>query len=468
MKKNKRSVAAGVGLLVTAFIWGFAFVVVKSVLDVIPPLYIMALRFTIASAALFIIVFKRLKNITKDIIISGIVLGILLYISYMLQTIGLQYTTAGKNAFLTTIYVVLVPFIYLMMYKTKPDMYSMAAAFLALFGIGLLSLDGNLHMNIGDLLTLICGIFYALHLIFTDKYTKRYDPILLTLLQLTVVAIISWISAFIVEGSFSFSVLQADMISGILYLGLLSTMVCFLLQNVCQKYTQASTSALLLSLESVFGVLSGVVFLGERMNVKMIIGCILIFVAVIMSETKFEFLTTIRNKIFSPFYPDYYITSAYAINYQKWYDKGIRGLLFDIDNTLVTHGAKADSKAIALMAELKRIGFRVCLLSNNKEERVKMFNDDVQVDYIFKANKPSRQSYRKAMEIIGTNEDTTVFVGDQLFTDIFGAKRTGITTILVSPIHPKEEIQIVLKRYLERIILYYYNKDKKGIKYDAD
>ena len=166
--------------------------------------------------------------------------------------------------------------------------------------------------------------------------------------------------------------------------------------------------------------------------------------------------------MFEMFFPDEYVASTYVIPFEKLYEEGYRGVIFDIDNTLVPHGAPADKRAIKLFARLKELGFDACLLSNNKEPRVKMFNDDVQVNYIFDAHKPSVKNYQKAMELMGTDMDTTIFVGDQLFTDVWGAKRTGIRNILVKPIHPKEEIQIVLKRKLEKIVLYFYKKQKKA------
>ena len=162
------------------------------------------------------------------------------------------------------------------------------------------------------------------------------------------------------------------------------------------------------------------------------------------------------------FYPDEYVKSAYEIPYEELYQKGIRGLLFDIDNTLVEHGRPATERAVELMRRLKELGFRVCLISNNKEERVKKFNETIQVEYIYKAGKPLRSGYVTAMKKIGTDTKTTVFVGDQLFTDVFGAKRAGIKSYLVEPIDPHEEIQIVLKRYLEKPILAAY-KRKKGL-----
>lgn len=162
------------------------------------------------------------------------------------------------------------------------------------------------------------------------------------------------------------------------------------------------------------------------------------------------------------FYPDEYLDSTYQIDFEKYYEEGYRGVIFDIDNTLVPHGAPADERAVALFERLKAIGFQTVLLSNNKEPRVKMFFDGVTAShYIYKAGKPGTKNYEKAMALIGTNKQNTFFVGDQIFTDVYGAKRTGIRGILVKPIHPKEEIQIVLKRYLEKVVLYFYKRSLK-------
>ena len=165
--------------------------------------------------------------------------------------------------------------------------------------------------------------------------------------------------------------------------------------------------------------------------------------------------------MFETFFPDEYVDSTYVIPFEKLYEEGYRGIIFDIDNTLVMHGAPADDRAKKLFARLKELGFECCLLSNNQEPRVKMFNNDVNVNYIFNAHKPSVVNYEKAMALMGTDKSNTVFVGDQLFTDVWGAKRTGIRNILVKPIHPKEEIQIVFKRKLEKIVLFFYKKSKK-------
>ncbi|MDE6641965.1 MAG: YqeG family HAD IIIA-type phosphatase [Acetatifactor sp.] len=161
------------------------------------------------------------------------------------------------------------------------------------------------------------------------------------------------------------------------------------------------------------------------------------------------------------FFPDNEADNAYDIDYEGLYRQGYRGIIFDIDNTLVPHGAPADDRAVSLFAGLREIGYETCALSNNKEPRVKSFCDAVGSQYIFRAGKPGRAGYEKAMERMGTSMGNTVFVGDQLFTDIWGAKKMGIVTYLVRPIHPKEEIQIVLKRKLERVVLYFYHREMK-------
>ncbi|NLJ96139.1 MAG: YqeG family HAD IIIA-type phosphatase [Clostridiales bacterium] len=161
------------------------------------------------------------------------------------------------------------------------------------------------------------------------------------------------------------------------------------------------------------------------------------------------------------FYPKRIADSAYVIDYKKLYKEGYRGIIFDIDNTLVEHGADASPRAISLIAKIKELGFDVCLISNNKEERVSRFNREIKVKTIHNAKKPAKKNFIKATKLMGTTIENTVFIGDQLFTDVFGANRIGMMSYFVKPIHPKEEIQIVFKRKLERIVLKHYRRDLK-------
>ena len=159
------------------------------------------------------------------------------------------------------------------------------------------------------------------------------------------------------------------------------------------------------------------------------------------------------------FYPSLYASSAYEIPYEELYKKGYRGIIYDVDNTLVPHGAPADEAAILLFQRLRALGFSTCILSNNKKPRVAPFAGQVGSPFIEKGGKPKRAGYERAMARMGTNRSNTLFIGDQLFTDIWGANRTGLYSILVKPINPKEEIQIVLKRRLEAVVLWFYFRE---------
>lgn len=159
------------------------------------------------------------------------------------------------------------------------------------------------------------------------------------------------------------------------------------------------------------------------------------------------------------FYPKEIYKSTYDIDFRSYYERGYRGVIFDIDNTLVPHNADIDDVSIEFIKELKQIGYKICLLSNNDEQRVSGFSNKLGVDFIHKAWKPSRKGYVKAMNVLGTNLNNTLFVGDQIFTDVWGANRSGIYSLLVRPLNPKEEIQIVLKRIPEKYIISRFEKN---------
>ncbi|GLB29332.1 membrane protein [Lacrimispora amygdalina] len=272
------------GLVVTTIIWGSAFVVMKNSVDVISPTYLLALRFTIAFAALAAVFWKRLRKAGKADVLCGVVLGFFLFISYFFQTYGLKYTTASKNAFITTLYVILVPFLHWLFNKKKPAKNNVGAAVMAVIGLGFISLEGDLRVNVGDLLTLVCGIFFAFHIVFVDRYTETHDPIILTVMQMAVAAGLSWVAAPFLEGRLDLSVIDHSMAASLLYLGIFSTMICFLLQNMGQKHLSPNTSSIILSFESVFGLLFSVFLLGEPVTLKLLTGCALLFLSVILSE----------------------------------------------------------------------------------------------------------------------------------------------------------------------------------------
>lgn len=293
MTKHTTSLLSSAGLLLAAAIWGFAFVIVKDSLDYIGAVWMIAFRFTIAALALAIIYCKKLKFLTKKAWIHGGILGFYLFTAYLVQTIGCNYTTAGKNAFLTTSYVFLIPVFLWIIEKRRPAFYIFLCAIMSITGIGMLALgtSDTGTVNIGDILTLICGIFYAIHIIFTSRYNEHHDPILLTVLQFLFASIFAWICAPIFDGAFPIEQIQNPrVVISMLYLGLLSTMVCFVLQNVGLKYLPSAWASLLLSFESVFGVIFSTIVLGEKITLRMGFGCALIFAAVVLAQVLPEIL----------------------------------------------------------------------------------------------------------------------------------------------------------------------------------
>lgn len=277
---------AAIGLIVTTIIWGSAFVVMKNTVDILSPTYLLALRFTIAAIALILVFWRQVMKITKSDLICGGLLGVFLFVSYFFQTYGLKFTTASKNAFITTLYVILVPFLHWLFNRKRPTQKNIAAAVIAVTGLGLLSLEGDLSVNPGDLLTFICGIFFAVHIVFIDRFTTDHNPVTMTVIQMAVAAILSWLIAPVLEGGLDVRVIDRSMMVSLLYLGIFSTMIGFLLQNVGQKYLTPNTSSILLSFESVFGLIFSVIFLGDPLTVRLIAGCVLMFAAVILSEYK--------------------------------------------------------------------------------------------------------------------------------------------------------------------------------------
>ena len=162
--------------------------------------------------------------------------------------------------------------------------------------------------------------------------------------------------------------------------------------------------------------------------------------------------------MFDKFFPDEYLASTYVIPFEELYEKGYRGVIFDIDNTLVPHGAPADEHIIKVFEKIHGMGIDTCLISNNKKLRVEPFAKAVNSKFIYDAHKPSRESYKKAMELMNTDKESTLFIGDQIFTDIWGANRTGIETVMLKQIDKKEEIQIILKRIPEKLILWLWKR----------
>lgn len=271
-------------LFITAIIWGSGFVVTDIALKYLSAYQVMAGRFLLAAILLIIIFGHKLKKITKSVIWKGTMLGVILYIAFALQTVGLQYTTPSKNAFLTAVNVIIVPVITYAVYKRRIDGYEIIGALLAIIGIGCLSLQGSLTMNLGDVLSLLCAIGFAFDIFCTNLFVQKEDAIVLTIVQFITAALISNLVV-ISQGDIP-STFDNVAIYSVVYLAVFSTMMAYLFQNIANQYTSATKSAIILSTESFFGMIMSVLFLHEILTTRMVIGAVLIMTAILLAEVK--------------------------------------------------------------------------------------------------------------------------------------------------------------------------------------
>ena len=274
---------AKLALLLATIIWGSSFFIMKNAVDQIPTPYLLGIRFSVAAVLLALIFAKRMKLINNEYIWQSAIIGLCLYLAYFVQTLGLARTTPGKNAFLTAVYCIIVPFLYWIVDKKRPGKSNVLAAVLCVTGIGLVSLTSSFTMGAGDALTLLGGFFYAAHIVVVAKFGKDKDMFVVTTLQFAYCALYAGITAVILRPQMSLEISSGLWVE-LAYLAVACTAVALLLQNLGQKYTHPSSASLILSLESVFGVVFSVIFYDERLTFRMLAGFTLIFVAIIISE----------------------------------------------------------------------------------------------------------------------------------------------------------------------------------------
>lgn len=288
-KGGSRPLLGRAAILAAALIWGGSFVGMKSLTEVLSTQYLLAIRFSLATLVMIVALLPRLKKLNLSYLWRGAVIGLCLFGAYSFQTYGLEDTTPGKNAFLTEVYCVLVPFMYWAIAKKRPDRYNVAAALLTIVGIGLVSLDSNLTFGRGEWLTLVGGVFFGFHMVAITKCGDGHDPLLITMLQFAAVSVCSWIAALCMEQPPALSVFTPEAIGAMTYLVLCATCLTLSFQTFGQQHTPPAAAAILLSLESVFGVFFSVIA-GERPSFEVWCGFAVIFLAVILSETKLSFL----------------------------------------------------------------------------------------------------------------------------------------------------------------------------------
>lgn len=270
------------GLIAVTVIWGGGFVASDMALESLRPFQIMTIRFLLASVLMGLAGIRELRGMRLEEIRAGMLMGSALFAGFAFQIVGLQYTTPSKNAFLTALNVVMVPFIAFVVLKKRIGIKSIAGAVMAIAGVGLLSLEKNLTLGIGDALTLVCAVGFAFQIFLTSEFVKRYRAVALNFIQMLTAVVLSFVSLFLF-GETEFQVSTKGWLS-VLYLGVISTALCYLLQTASQRYVDETKAAIILSMESVFGTLFSILLLHEQVTLRMVCGCVIILAAVIVSN----------------------------------------------------------------------------------------------------------------------------------------------------------------------------------------
>lgn len=281
--KNKK-LTADLMIILSAVLWGGEYVVVKGVLEYLPPNWINAFRFIAAAVLMLPLFYRTIRRMNIAEIKAGMILGVFMFGGFTLQTVGIQYTTAGKSGFLTSTYVVMVPFIVWILRKKFPGIKAIISAFICTAGFALLSLEEGLSFNPGDIMTLGAALCFSGSIIGFDHYSKIHEPLNLTFVEMGFGGILSLFLALITEPvpvAVSFGGLE---IVQLLYLVVLGSLVCHVLSNVAMKWAESTHASLLWSLESIFALILGVIFLHEGVNLRMGFGFILVLAAVLLTE----------------------------------------------------------------------------------------------------------------------------------------------------------------------------------------
>lgn len=458
---DRKKAAGHVIALLTITVWGTTFVATKTLLEHYDALQVMLMRFFIAWAVLWALTrrWEKIRCIRDELGIFALSLsGVTLY--YFFENTALSFTQASNVSIILAaapIFTAILAHLFTGDEKLKARTWAGFA--IAIAGVALVVFNGTyvLKLNpLGDALSILAALSWAVYSVLLKKYVQIYDNMILTRKMAFYSLLVTAPIAIAKTGFPPLAPLKhAENLFCILFLGVLGSAVCYVTWNVAIKRIGVVNTNNYIYLNPFVTMVAAALVLHEKITGAGIVGAVLIVGGILVSEYQGG-----EKGLLQRFYPREYVDSTYTIDFEALYRQGYRGILFDIDNTLVPHDAPADERSVALFDRLHAIGFATCLISNNKEPRVTPFAEAMQTTYVYKAGKPSRKGYQEGMRRMGTNLTNTLFVGDQLFTDVYGANRTGLYSILVKPMNPKEEIQIVLKRYLEKIVLFFYLRKK--------
>ena len=294
-------------LSICAIIWGFAFVAQSNATSTLSAASFSGLRFVFSFAGLFIVyliydaINKKRGHYTipwnLQTILGGAICGIALYFAMLCQQLGIAHTTVGKTSFITTLYIVIVPIVGIAA-RQKPNAFSAPAILIAVLGFFFMCITEKFNVTVGDALVLMCAAMYSMQILFISIYAKCCDPVRLTLVQFGSSAIIGIIGMAI--AGFPSGIAIKETIFEILYLGILSGTIGFTMQTAGQKHVSPTVATLIMSMESVVGLIGGIIFLHQIPSPREILGCLLVLVAVVLAqfETHKTFLESKKNKYF--------------------------------------------------------------------------------------------------------------------------------------------------------------------------
>jgi len=282
ISESRKKLLADGGLFIAAVVWGANYIAVKMSLDELSPMYMTGLRFGAAFLIMLGVFWKRMRRISRRELFAGFVVGVFMFGGFAFQTIGLQYTTAGKSAFITSIYAIVLPFIAWIFYKQFPGWHVMIGAGICVLGVAFLALDEISGVNIGDVLTVFCAVFFAFNILSVAHYVKTMDPVVITVVETGVSAVFGFIGAFVFERPLP--MIGRTSLFGLIYLIIFGTIGAHLLSNIALKYTPSVHAGIIFTTESVFALIFAYLLLGELLNSRMIIGCVLIFLAILVAE----------------------------------------------------------------------------------------------------------------------------------------------------------------------------------------
>lgn len=273
-------------LLAATIIWGIAFVVMKDAVDVLPPAQLIGVRFLLTGLLMAVVFHRSLRGtLNGPCLRAGLVLALVTFLAFWVQTIGLTDTTPGKNAFLTATYCVIVPFLLWIVARKRPTLANVGAAVLCIAGIGLVSMTaGSFRLEFGDLMTLLCAVFFAAQIIAISHYAQQFNVLALTVYQFLFGGLMGLVLGGLTEPAPTLAILTPDFAFNLFYLVVFASGLCYLFQNVGLAHVAPTQGSLLLSLESVFGVLASVLLYGEVVTGRMMLGFVLIFAAILISE----------------------------------------------------------------------------------------------------------------------------------------------------------------------------------------